>query len=129
RVWRKCLTDPRAREIFYRGIQSFFRMNAEAMTTARVCFERVADLVKSSAIGPSNVAMTLWMQATRGWTDDPRKARLLAGEWAERAMQFEDADGQAHTVLGNVRLLQGRHDEAVKIARDAIEIRPGCNNA
>jgi adenylate cyclase len=129
RIWHKCLTDPRAREVFYRGIQSFFRMNAEAMTTARTCFERVADLVKESSIGPSNVAMALWMQATRGWTDDPRKARLLAGEWAERAIKFEDTDGQAHTVLGNVRLLQGRHDEAVKIARDAIEIRPGCNNA
>jgi adenylate cyclase len=129
RVWHRCLTDPKAREIFYQGIQSFFRMNAEAMATARACFERVGDLAKNSAIGPSNVAMALWMQATRGWTDDPKKARLLAGEWAERAIEFEDTDGQAHTVLGNVRLLQGRYDEAIKIARDAMEIRPGCTNA
>jgi adenylate cyclase len=129
RVWHKCLTDPKAREIFYQGIQSFFRMNAEAMAMARTCFERVSDLAKNSAIGPSNVAMAIWMQATRGWADDPKKARSLAGEWAERAIEFEDTDGQAHTVLGNVRLLQGRYDEAIKIARDAMEIRPGCNNA
>jgi adenylate cyclase len=129
RVWHKCLTNPHAREVFYRGIQSFFRMNAEAMASARSCFERVAELVKGSAVGPTNAAMALLLQATRGWSEDPQRARALAGEWAERAAKLGDADGQAQTVLGNVRLLQGRHDEAIATAREAVEIRPGCNNA
>jgi tetratricopeptide (TPR) repeat protein len=42
---------------------------------------------------------------------------------------MEDADGQAHTVLGNVRLLQRRFEEALTVAREALEIRPGCTNA
>jgi tetratricopeptide (TPR) repeat protein len=42
---------------------------------------------------------------------------------------MEDSDGQAHTVLGNVRLLQRRFDEALAIAREALTIRPGCTNA
>ena len=52
-----------------------------------------------------------------------------AGIWAERAAAMEDADGQAHTVLGNVRLLQRRFDEAMTIASEALTIRPGCTNA
>jgi adenylate cyclase len=129
RVWHKCITNPRAREVFYRGIQAFFRMNSESMATARKSFEQVAEMVKDSAVGPANVAMSIWIQSTRGWIDDPQHARMLAGEWAERAIPLEDADGQGHTVLGNVRLLQRRYDEAVEIARKALEIRPGCNNA
>ena len=32
-------------------------------------------------------------------------------------------------MLGNVRLLEGRHDEAQEIARTAVGIRPGCTNS
>ncbi|HVL59309.1 MAG TPA: tetratricopeptide repeat protein [Burkholderiaceae bacterium] len=129
RIWRKCLTDIRARDQFYRGLQCFFGMTRESVAAARECFERVAELAPHSAHGPSNVAICLWLQATRGWTDDPAVARDEAGRWAERAVTLEDADGQAHTVLGNVRLLQHRFDEALAISTQAIEIRPGCTNA
>lgn len=129
RIWHKCITNPHAREVFYRGIQAFFRMNSESMASARKSFEQVSELVKNSAVGPTNVAMSIWIQSTRGWIEEPERARILAGEWADRAVACEDADGQAHTVLGNVRLLQRRFDEALKIAHEAIEIRPGCNNA
>lgn len=129
RVWHKCLIDPRARETFYRGLQSFLRMNPESMASARAAFERVADIVKDSSIGPTHVALALWFEATRGWAKDPEEARKQAGEWAERAVAMEDADGQAQTVLGNVRLLQRRFDEALAIAHEAVAIRPGCTNA
>ncbi len=129
RVWHKCLTHPGAREHFYRGLQAFFKMDAESMARAKACFERVAALVPENPLGPTNVAMCLWFQVTRGWTDDPNETRRQAGEWAERAVAMEDADGQAHTVLGNVRLLERRFEEALTIARKAVEVRPGCTNA
>lgn len=129
RVWHKCLTHPGAREHFYRGVQAFFKMDAESMASAKASFERVAALAPDSPLGPTKVAMCLWFQVTRGWTDDPDEARRQAGEWAERAVAMEDADGQAHTVLGNVRLLERRFDEALAVARKAVAIRPGCTNA
>ena len=89
----------------------------------------VAEMVPDSPIGPTNVAMTLWFEVTRGWTDDPDESRRQARKWAERATAMEDADGQAHTVLGNVLLLERRFDEALAVARKAVEIRPGCTNA
>ncbi len=129
RIWHKCLTAPGARELFYRGIQAFFQMNREAMAAARASFQRVSDLTPESPLGPSFMAMSLWFEVARGWAADPEQALAAAGEWAERAVAMEDADGQAHTVLGNVRLLQHRFDEALAIARQAAVIRPNCTNA
>jgi tetratricopeptide (TPR) repeat protein len=110
-------------------MQAFFKMNPEAMATARTCFERVAELVPDSAVGPSMMAMCLWFEVARGWAKNSDETRAAAGEWAERGVTREDADGQAHTVLGNVRLLQHRFDEALAIAREATVIRPNCTNA
>lgn len=129
RIWHKCLTDPKAREFFYRGVQAFFRMNAESMANARTCFARVAELAPDSPLGATWVALCLWFESTRGWAADSAQAREQAGIWAERAAAMADADGQAQTVLGNVRLLQRRFDEALVIAREALTIRPGCTNA
>lgn len=129
RIWHKCLTGPRAREHFYRGMQAFFQMNQEAMAAARASFERVVELAPDSSHGPSWMAMCLWFEVSRGWSSDPDQASAAAGEWAERAVAMADADGQAHTVLGNVRLLQRRFDEALVIAREAAVIRPNCTNA
>ena len=129
RIWHKCLTDPEARELFCRGLQAFFRMNAESMANARAFFVRVVDLVPDSPYGATWVALCLWFESTRGWAADPVQAREQAGIWAERAAAMEDADGQAHTVLGNVRLLQGRFDEALVTAHEALIIRPNCANA
>lgn len=129
RIWHKCLTDPEARECFYRGLQAFVRMNRESIAGARTFFERLSELAPNSPFGPTWMALCLWFESTRGWAVNPVEARDQAGAWAERAIVMEDADGQAHTVLGNVRLLQRRFDEAVAIAREALEIRPGCANA
>jgi adenylate cyclase len=129
RIWHKCLTAPRARDHFYRGMQAFFKMNKESMAAARACFARVAELAPESSHGPSWIAMCLWFEVARGWSGDPEQARADAGSWAERAIGKADADGQAHTVLGNVRLLQRRYDEALAIAREATVIRPNCTNA
>jgi class 3 adenylate cyclase/tetratricopeptide (TPR) repeat protein len=129
RVWRKCLADAGARDAFYRGLQLFFRMNAQSVAEAKSHFERVADLAPDSSMGPTWMAMCLWFEATRGWASDVGRARAEAGTWAEKGTGLEDLDGQAHTVLGNVRLLQRRHDEAMRIAREAVAIRPGCTNA
>jgi adenylate cyclase len=129
RVWHKCLADPGARECFYRGVQAFMRMNRDSIASARTFFHRLVEIAPDSPFGPTWLALCFWFESARGWATDPMEAREQAGLWAERAVQMEDADGQAHTVLGNVRLLQRRFDEALAIAREALEIRPGCANA
>jgi adenylate cyclase len=129
KVWRKTIKDPKAREYFYRGLHEFMKGNKEAMTTARESFERVAQLVPHSPLGPTYVAFAHWFDAFRGWSDAPARSLEQAAEWAQKAMAMEDADGQAHTVMAHIHLLRREHEKALKAAQRAVSLRPQCVNA
>lgn len=44
-------------------------------------------------------------------------------------MPMEDADGQAHTVMAHIHLLRREHELALKVAEEAVALRPSCSNA
>jgi adenylate cyclase len=129
RVWRKTIKHPRAREYFYRGLHEFIKGQKEANSAARENFENVTRLVPETSLGPTMVAFTHWMDAFRGWTPNPARSFDAAAQWAERAMTMEDADGQAHTVMGHIHLLRREHDKALEVAEQAVTLRPSCTNA
>jgi adenylate cyclase len=129
RVWRKTIKHPKAREHFYRGMHELMKGQKETNAAARENFEQVARLVPATSIGPTHVAFTHWMDAFRGWTPAAARSFDTAAQWAERAMAMEDADGQAHTVMGHVHLLRREHDTALEVAEQAVTLRPGCTNA
>lgn len=129
RVWRKTIKHPRAREHFYRGVHEFMKGQKEANAVARENFEEVARLVPQTSIGPTHVAFTHWIDAFRGWTPAAVHSFKAAAQWAERAMAMDDADGQAHTVMGHIHLLRREHDKALEVAEQAVTLRPACTNA
>ncbi len=128
RVWRKTLRDPKALELYYRGIDHFIRMDKESMTASRQYFEAVAEMAPKAAIGSTFVAFSHWWDAVRGWSESAEDSLDAAGEWAEKAAALEDADGQGHIILAHVHLMRRRHDEALRVAEEAVRIRPGCAN-
>ncbi len=129
RVWRKTIKHPRAREYFYRGFYEFLKGNKEANAVARECFEHVARLVPNTALGPTMVAFTHWLDAFRAWAPSSQRSLELAAQAAEPAMKMEDADGQAHAVMGHIHLLRREHDKALEVAEQAITLRPSCANS
>lgn len=129
RIWRKTITHPRAREYFYRGIHEFFKGQRETNAAARENFEQVARLVPATSLGPTMVAFTHWLDAFRGWAATPARSVELAAASAARAMTMDDADGQAHTVMGQIHLLRREHDKALEMAEQAVQRRPACTNA
>ena len=129
RVWRKTLKHPRAREQWYRGMHEFMKGQPEANALARGCFEQVAKLAPESALGPTMMAFTLWWEAFRGWTLTPQQSIERAAEWGGRAIAMEDADGQAHAVMGHIYLYRREHDKAIEVAERAVAIRPNCTNS
>ena len=128
RVWRKTLRDPKALELLYRGFDYLFRMDKESMAIARQYFEAVADMTPKVAMGPTFVAFSHWWDAVRGWSKSAEVSLNSAGEWAEKATALEDPDGQGHIILAHVHLMKRRHDEALRVAEEAVRIRPGCAN-
>lgn len=126
RVWHKTLKDLRALEAFYKGVHAFYQMNREGMQRARQYFERVAEIRPNVAVGATWVAMTHWFDLQRGWSDLPEKSKELARHWAEIAASMPDADGQAHSALSYLYLLERRFDEALAAGRCAVDNRPTC---
>jgi DNA-binding SARP family transcriptional activator/TolB-like protein len=126
RVWRKTLRNPKSLELYYRGLDLLIAFNRASIGQARQLFERVSDISPDVALGPTLVAFCHYWDATMGWNPTPEQALKEAENWAERASAMEDADGQAHVILAHVRLLQGRHDEALAISEEAVRIRPLC---
>jgi adenylate cyclase len=129
KVWRKTLSDAKAREYFYRGLHEFMKGEGDAMAAAREMFERVVRLAPDSALGPTYVAFSHWWDAFRGWSNSPSQSLDAATEWAERAMAMEDADGQAHVVMGHILLLRREHEQALQVAEQAVALRPHCVHA
>ncbi len=129
RIWHQALADPQAVKMFYRGVRLFFRMERERMAEARRAFEAVAEMRPDSSIGATWAALSHWVDFTRRWGESGSESKRLAKQWAERAATLPDADGQAHTVLAHVRLLDREFDAALEAGREALAIRPGCANA
>ena len=129
RVWHQTLRDIDSLAIFYRGINNFFEMNREALSFAREDFEKIARRHQGLAIGPTWTALTHWFDLQRGWSQDTKLSRKLARKTAEKAVTLRDPDGQAHTVLSHVYLLEGNFDAALQAGENAVANRPSCTNA
>jgi tetratricopeptide (TPR) repeat protein len=128
-VWHKTLKDRDALEVFYKGVQEFFKLRKDAILRARRFFEKVDRKQPNVAIGATWVAMCYWFDAFKAWGDDPAQSLERAGEWADKAVSMEDADGQAHMVLSHIHLMNRRFDDALLVGREAVALRPNCTNA
>ena len=128
KVWRKTLRDPKALEIYYKGLQRLMTFDKESVAAARQHFETVSRMAPNVTLGPTNVAFCHYWDAIMGWSDTAEEALAQAAEWAEKAAAMDDADGQAHIILAHVHLLKRRHEDALRIGQEAVEIRPLCAN-
>jgi adenylate cyclase len=126
KVWHKTLKDLKALEAFYKGVHAFYQMDRDSMQRARQYFERVAEIRPEVPIGATWVAMSHWFDIQRGWSDRPEKSKELARQWAEVAASMQDADGQAHSALSYLYLIERRFDEALEAGRQAVSNRPSC---
>ncbi|MFC1665771.1 BTAD domain-containing putative transcriptional regulator [Pseudomonadota bacterium] len=128
-VWHRTLKNRDALECFYKGVEEFFKLSKEPMLRARKYFEAVDKKEPNVSVGMTWVAMCHWFDAFKAWGDDPANSLDQAGEWSHKAIQMEDADGQAHMVLSHVHLMNRQFDDALIVGRSAIQLRPNCTNA
>ncbi|HEY5626481.1 MAG TPA: winged helix-turn-helix domain-containing tetratricopeptide repeat protein [Nitrospira sp.] len=93
-------------------------------------------LARAIWLDPSYAAAYSWLafkhliDYVNQWGDQPGESLRLANELAKKAVGLDDADAQAHFVLGECRLWAGReHDEAIDQGRRAIELDPNYSHA
>jgi adenylate cyclase len=126
KVWHKTLRDRVSLKAFYKGIFEFHNMSRESIKNARRQFETVAKHHPDASMGATWIALTHWYDLLRGWSDNPENSKDLARRWAKMAAAMEDTDGQAHTVLSHIYLMDRDFDAALEAGRGAIINRPNC---
>ena len=82
-----------------------------------------------NAVALGDLAFSLHFAAIFGWTDSPPAAMARMGELAQRAVASDDQDAAAHTSLAIHDLFSGRHDDAMRRLRRAIELNPNSSFA
>ena len=126
---RTTITDLNALHAFYRGLNYFYSRSKEDSVAAKKEFEIVARMQPNSPVGAAYLSMIHLRDVLMGWTESKNNSLMQAVEWAEKAVQFEIADGMAHIVLASIHLINRQHDEALSTCRSAREIRPNCPTA
>ncbi len=129
RVWHKSFRSLKAIKLQYRCMREFFKMTKEAVRAAREGFEQLHEMHPEISIGSTWVSMCHWFELQRGWSDDRDASIAAVKKWATLAIGMEDADGQAHTALCHVHLIERKFDQALEVGENAITVRPSCSNA
>jgi class 3 adenylate cyclase/lipopolysaccharide biosynthesis regulator YciM len=126
RVWNRKLINLEALQYFYRAMSSLYEGTKVDNVTAREMFEELYRVQPDSVMGPSNIAVTHWLDAFLNWTDSQSESYALAEKWAKKAVEYEDNNGLGHAVLGHLQLLHGDFEEALKTCSKSVELRSSC---
>jgi len=94
-------------------------------TSARLCWEKALVLDPNSAALNAMLGFLHIIDARFGWWDDRATALGKARAYADRALELDPRNADAHITSGCVFLMRGHHEEAAVDARTAIELAPG----
>jgi adenylate cyclase len=97
----------------------------ETMGPARFHWEKALALDPDSAALNAMLGFMHGVDARFGWWDDRETALQKARAYADRALEIEPTNGNAHSMSSVIMLFEERFDDAVRGARKAIELAPG----
>ena len=106
---------------------SYFRQppSRDNREAAQASWEKALALDPNSAPLNAMLGFTHCLDAKFGWKDSFEIAMAKARRYAERALELDPGNADAHITSGMVLLMEGRHDEAVAGARRAVQLAPG----
>ena len=126
RGWFGKLTSPDAREFCYRGMSYLYEFTKEENAQAREMFLELSRVQPDSVMGSSYIAVTHWLDASHGWSENPGRSAVEAETWAKKAVEYEDNNGLGHVVLGHLLLLDRQHERALAICSEGVDLRKSC---
>jgi adenylate cyclase len=115
---------PEAYDTLLRGLERLRRYTREANAEARLLFEKAISLDPEFARAYADLAYTRAIDVVSGWSDDPDEDVQRAAELIDNAIALDDSIPQVHFARSVVYRLQGRHDEAIAAARQAVAFDP-----
>jgi len=124
---RKSLHNREALRSYYKGWSYLISGTREDVALAQREFETSAELEPESPLPLAMASWTYWWLGFRLLVADSKSAFERAEYFARRAQSLEDPDGFASMVMAHIHLLHGEHDQALKAAQLALQLRPSCD--
>jgi adenylate cyclase len=97
----------------------------EKMGPARLYWEKALALDPNSAALNAMLGFMHCLDARFGWWEDRETAIAKARGYADKALEIDPANADAHTTSSLLLLMQKDYDAAVAAARKAVELAPG----
>jgi class 3 adenylate cyclase/Tfp pilus assembly protein PilF len=100
------------------------RFTQDDLVEARRLLDEAIALDPANAMAFSDLAFARHFEAVFGWGDGPSESHARLGEAARKAVAIDDGDAAAHTALAIYELFSGRHEEARRRLRRALDLDP-----
>jgi adenylate cyclase len=100
------------------------RFTQSDLAEARRLLDEAIVLDPSNSMALSDLAFARHFEAVFGWGDGPTESHARLGEAARKAVAADDGDAMAHTSLAIFDLFSGRHEEARRRLRRALDLDP-----
>ena len=100
------------------------RFTCEDMAEARQLLVEAIVLDPANAMALGDLSIAHHFEACFGWGEDVAQSYAQCGEAAHRAVGIDDGDANAHSALAMYDLFQGRHEEARRRLRRALDLDP-----
>lgn len=126
RIWYDKLTNPKARELYHRGISHFYAGTKDHNVAALRHFHELYRVQPDTDHAASLIAVVHLIDAMFGWSPSEEHSLAEATKWADIAIGYDTTNGLGHIAAGYLQLLQGQHDEALANCETALGFRPNC---
>jgi adenylate cyclase len=124
RLARKAAIDKDAFDLFLRGREHSWLGTRRGNIAARNLLERAITINPNFAAAHGSIAFTYLIDYINEWADSPDRSLRAGLEIAERAVQMDDAEPQAHEALSIALFFHGEHDRALAEARRSVDLAP-----
>ena len=128
RIKQKAPADLRAYDYWQLGRANFFIVNEDDNAKAREYFQKAVEIDPNYSLGHAWLAWTYHLDVSFGWSDESTLLLEKALYHAEKAVELNKTEADAHWVLGAVLVILGEQPE-VALAEYEIALSLNPNNA
>jgi len=113
-----------AYDYLLRGKEYYLRFTRETNQQARQLYENAVELDPSYATPLAELARTCVQARNHGWTENLAEPLKQASDFAEAAVELNDALPQAHVVLGFINMWKQDHEAAIAEVNQGLALDP-----
>jgi adenylate cyclase len=124
RAMRKKPQDLQAYDYLLRGYAYYHQRTRATYSMAREMFSKAVTLDPYYAAAYVGSGLVEYGKVGYGWTEFPDMALTNAFAFGQKALEFDESNAAAHSLLSSVYTFQNKHDLAIKEAERAIELNP-----